>query len=87
MALGKTFSSFRPTSNETAASLLTPPQTEHKKEVTIQLRIEEDKLLLFKEICQKRCPNSDKRGAMSAVLRNFINNAIATDGVILIFKE
>ncbi len=87
MALGKGFSAFRPKANETAASLLTPTQVEHKKEVTIQLRIEEDKMLLFKEICQKRCSNNDKRGAMSAALRNFINNVIATDGVILSFKE
>ena len=86
MGLGQSFDAFRPKTNETAASLLTPTKTEHKKEVFIQIRIEEDKMLLFKEICQKRCPN-DKRGAMSAALRHFINNAIATNGAILSFKE
>lgn len=87
MGLGQGFSGLRTRASETASSLLTPTQTEHKKEVFIQFRIEEDKMLLFKEICQKRCTSKDKRGAMSAALRNFINNAIATDGIILSFKE
>lgn len=87
MSLGQGFSGLRPRASETASSLLTPTQVEHKKEVTLQIRIEEDKALLFKEICQKRCTSKDKRGAMSAALRNFINNAIATNGTILSFKE
>lgn len=87
MGLGQGFSGLRSRVNETASSLLTSTQTEHKKEVCIQIRIEEDKKLLFDEICKKRCTSKDKRGAMSAALRNFINNAIATDGTILSFKE
>ena len=43
MGLGQSFDAFRPKTNETAASLLTPTKTEHKKEVFIQIRIEEDK--------------------------------------------
>ena len=50
MGLGQGFSGPRTSAHESAASLLTPVQVEHKKEVFIQFRIEEDKALLFKEI-------------------------------------
>ncbi len=87
MSLGKNMlADFRPRASNTAAALIAgTTKREHIKEVTLQLRIEEDTLLLFKEICQKRCPN--KRGAMSSALRNYIKNAIATDGVILNFEN
>lgn len=89
MSLGNNMlSNFKPKASETAATLITGVSKREKpKEVTLQLRIEEDKLLLFKEICQKRFSGNDKRGAMSAALRHFIDNAIATDGVILGFKD
>lgn len=88
MSLGNNMlSNFKPKASGTAATLLSvAPKQERGKEVTLQLRIEEDKLLLFKEICQKRCPG-DKRGAMSSALRRFIDNAIATDGAILAFEK
>ncbi len=89
MSLGRNMlSDFKPKASETAAVLIeTGARREKVKEVTLQLRIEEDKLLLFKEICQKRCPAKSRRGAMSVALRRFIDEAIAADGAILNFEE
>ena len=88
MSLGRNMlSDFQPKASETAAVLIETGASEKVKEVTLQLRIEEDKLLLFKEICQKRCPAKSRRGAMSVALRRFIDEAIAADGAILNFEE
>lgn len=61
--------------------IMAPPSSEHKKEGTLQLRISDDRLQMFKEICEKR------GGTMSTVLRNYIDDVIATDGVICRFKN
>jgi len=85
MGLGSTgLNGFKPKASNTAASILaSAPSTERKKETTLQLRIDADVLTTFKEICDKR----GGKGSMSIALRNFIMNAIATDGVICSFKE
>ncbi len=88
MALGNnSLLGFTPKASKTAATLLAgATKSERVKEVTLQLRIEEDKLLLFKELCQKY-NSKDRRGAMSNALRQFIDDVIATDGAALNFKK
>lgn len=63
---------FKPKQSSTAASLLmVQPRQEHKKEVCIQIRINEDKRQLFKEIC------SASGYEMSDILRAYIDTVIA----------
>lgn len=63
---------FKPKASKTAESLLTVvPNQEHKKDETIQLRVEYDVHQTFKEIC-------DAQGKkMSVVLRAYIDSVIA----------
>lgn len=73
MALGNVdLTNFQPKASKTAESLLTfvPPQAQ-KKEVTIQLRITDDKRQLFKETC------ASCNVEMSDALRAFIDSVIA----------
>ena len=73
MALGNLgLTNFKPKASKTAESLLAfiPPK-EQKKEVTIQLRINDDRRQMFKEIC------SSCNVEMSDVLRAFIDSVIA----------
>lgn len=73
MALGNIgLTDYKPKASKTAESLLTfvPPKVQ-KKEVTIQLRITDDKRQMFKEIC------ASCNVEMSDALRAFIDSVIA----------
>ncbi|MDE5721994.1 MAG: hypothetical protein K2I30_04545 [Clostridia bacterium] len=73
MALGSLgLSDFKPKASKTAESLLTViPIQEHKKDETIQLRVDYDVHQTFKEIC-------DVHGKkMSVVLRAYIDSVIS----------
>lgn len=85
MALGNFgLNDFEPKASNTAASILTATSTaEHKKEKVLQLRLDSDMLTTFKEICEAR----GGKGSMSIAVRNFILEAIATNGSICNFKE
>lgn len=72
MPLGNTgLTNFKPKASKTAESLLAfiPPK-EQKKEVTIQLRISDDKRQIFKEIC------TSCNVEMSDAIRAFIDSVI-----------
>lgn len=74
MGLGNfDIASFKPKRSETAASLLAfiPTKEQQKKEVTIQLRISDDKRQMFKEIC------SSCKVEMSDAIRAYIDSVIA----------
>ena len=74
MAMGKTgLLAAKPHVTDTTAGLLIPNNSErkeHKKETKLQLRIEEDKLEYFKEICEANGTN------MSSYLRQCIDDVI-----------
>lgn len=74
MGLGNlNITSFKPKASKTAEKLLkVVPTKEHKKEVTIQIRISEDKRQMFKEICA-----SSEFKEMSDAIRAFIDGVIA----------
>lgn len=73
MAMGGSgLTNFKPKASKTAESLITViPQTEHKKDETIQIRLEYDVHKMFKEICEA------SKIKMSVALRAYIDNVVA----------